>query len=51
MTPQEQLEAAMREAWTIISVLTRLSIETGGEPWPRALDWLAEHDNFNSKQP
>ena len=48
MTPQEQLEAAMREAWTIISVLTRRDIETGDE-WPRALDWLAEHDNFNSK--
>ena len=45
---ETELEAALREAWTIISVLTRMDIETS-EPWPRALDWLAEHDNFNSK--
>ena len=45
---ETELEAALRDAWTIISVLTAMDIDRG-EPWPRALDWLAEHDNFNSK--
>ena len=46
MSEAEYIEA-LSEAWTIINVLTMHTLDEG-EPYPRALFWLRENEQFRS---